>query len=251
MDKNELNISTSQDARITRYLKGQMSADEEKVFISDLDADATLKSRAITIARMIKAMNKVGTEKDNDVIAALDAESDITPYFTDKTASRTGQKKPIFARQLIITLSVAASLIICLMVGYRIYDNRQMTALSEEYLPYFPASEYARGEQNTIAAEIASLYQHVLSNEDLDDVISRLDELWIESQSDTYNDCTAYSPEIGWILANAYIRNNDKDKAIATLDILIRQNTPGSAMAQKANELRQKVKDRKIIPYIS
>lgn len=52
-----------QDQMITRYLKGQMNASEEKDFTSEIEKNPELKSKAVAIARMIKAMQKIGMQQ--------------------------------------------------------------------------------------------------------------------------------------------------------------------------------------------
>lgn len=75
----------------------------------------------------------------------------------------------------------------------------------------------------------------------IDDAIVRLSDMWAKSRSDTFNDYTEYMPEIGWMLANAYLRNNDKSKALNVLDVLIVESPEGTAMGDKARELKEKV----------
>ncbi len=43
------------------------------------------------------------------------------------------------------------------------------------------------------------------------------------------------------MLANAYLRNNDKSKALNVLDVLIVESPEGTAMGDKARELKEKV----------
>ena len=65
--------------------------------------------------------------------------------------------------------------------------------------------------------------------------------MWTESRSDTFNDYTEYMPEIGWMLANAYLRNNDKSNALEVLGVLIAESPEGTAMSDKARELKEKI----------
>lgn len=43
------------------------------------------------------------------------------------------------------------------------------------------------------------------------------------------------------MLANAYLRDNDKSKALEVLGILIAESPEGTAMGDKARELKEKV----------
>ena len=75
----------------------------------------------------------------------------------------------------------------------------------------------------------------------MDATINELARMWNESRGETYNDNTEYMPDHGWMLANAYLRDNEKDKAIEVLDILIEESPEDTAIGEKARELKQKV----------
>lgn len=67
--------------------------------------------------------------------------------------------------------------------------------------------------------------------------------MWDSSLCDSYNDYTEYMPEIGWLLANAYLRNNDKSQSIDVLDVLINEFPDGTAMGDKARGLKRKIEE--------
>ena len=71
--------------------------------------------------------------------------------------------------------------------------------------------------------------------------ISQLEELWALAQSDTYNDYTTYEPYIGWNLAIAYLRNNDKKEARKVLEELQKISPIGTEYGDKILELREKL----------
>lgn len=241
-----------QDARITKYLKGQMSSDEEQVFSAGLKQDSELRAKAVVIARMIKAMKEVGAEKDKEIMAAFKRINDSREVRQKIMAVVNGEKLSATARILFlprktfVSISVAASIILCVWGGWRMYDNYQMNALGEEYLAYFPMPKYTRGENDSATAQIAKLYKDIEDNEDISVTIKQLEKIWILSTQDEYNEYTEYAPHIGWLLANAYIRNNDKDKAIQTLNAIIQNVDNNSAIANKAIELKKKIENRKI-----
>ena len=45
-----------EDERIAKYLKGKMTADEEQLFMQELDTNAELKEKAVAMARLARAM---------------------------------------------------------------------------------------------------------------------------------------------------------------------------------------------------
>ncbi len=183
------------EERINRYLHGEMTPEEESTFESDLQKDDTLKRQAETMARIIKGMKVLGDEHDKQLVEQMKASS---------------EKKATPVRWI----SIAASFALILTVGYYIYDYSATTGLGREYASAFPTSSIIRGEEDEdISETLTALFDNVANGEDLDNTIEQLEKLWTLSQSDTYNGYTTYEPYIGWNLAIAHLRNNDKKEA--------------------------------------
>lgn len=211
------------EERINRYLHGEMTPEEESVFESDLQKDDTLKRQAESMARIVKEMKVLGDEHDKHMVEQMKASS---------------EKKTTPVRWI----SIAASFALILTVGYHIYDYSTTTGLGREYASTFPASSIIRGEEKEDVSEtLTALFDNVVNGEDLDNTIEQLEKLWTLSQSDTYNGYTTYEPYIGWNLAIAHLRNNDKKEAKIVLDRIIKNEKEESAMKEKAAELRSKI----------
>lgn len=199
MDNIEEDILQQNEDRISRYLTGQMSQEEESTFETDLSNDIQLKAQAETMARMAKAMNTIGVERDKEYISQM--KSAVT-------------KKTLSFRWV----SVAASFALLVTVGYQAYEYNRIGNLGKEYAMTFPVSTIVRGEENEDVTEtLTTLFNNVANCEDLKNTITQLNELWKLSQSDTYNDYTTYAPYIGWNLAIAHLRNHDKKNAKSVL----------------------------------
>ena len=211
------------EERINRYLHGEMTLEEESTFESDLQKDDTLKRQAESMARIVKGMKVLGDEHDKQFVEQMKASS---------------EKKATPVRWI----SIAASFAIILTVGYHIYDYSATTGLGREYASAFPTSSIIRGEEDKDVSEaLTALFDNVANGQDLDNTIEQLEKLWTLSQSDTYNDYTTYEPYIGWNLAIAHLRNNDKKEAKIVLDRIIESENEESAMKEKASELRSKI----------
>ena len=211
------------EERINRYLHGEMTPDEESAFESDLQKDDTLKRQAESMARIVKEMKVLGDEHDKHQVEQMKASS---------------EKKTSPVRWI----SIAASFALIFTVGYHIYDYSATTGLGREYASAFPTSSIIRGEGDKYVSEtLAALFDNVANGEDLDNTIGQLKKLWALSQSDTYNGYTTYEPYIGWNLAIAHLRNNDKKEAKIVLDRIIKNENEESAMKEKAAELRSKI----------
>lgn len=240
-----------QDQRITAYLKGQMSKEEESQFLQELERDATLRSQAVSMARMANAMRIVGAEKDTALVAeinALGSEEQVKAMLSSLNLGNKVVASRSFAlRKTILSLSAAACILCCIWGGYRLYDNHQMAVLGTEYLACFPSSTYSRGESSgvdDVRSRLASLYQSIETKHNMEAAIKELDNMWRQSLKDEYNDYTEYSSQIGWILANAYIIQNDKAQAVQVLDAIIGNRDSTPALVEKAVELKKEVESK-------
>ena len=206
MNNNE-NIVQEKDLlnneRISRYMQGEMSADEELAFMEELNNNINLRNQAIAQARLVKGMKQV----DEELKDAFREADEQTIRRIAKEAS--GSKKSSTR-----WLAIAASIVFIVFVGFKSYDYYDTTSLGREYDNTFPVSTIVRGETNAdIDTELTTLFNNVAEGKDLDNTTSRLKTLWKLSKQDTYNDYTDYAPYIGWNLAIGYLRNYEKAKA--------------------------------------
>ena len=200
MDSNKDDILQENEERITRYLHGEMTPDEETLFEKDIQSDETLRNQTEAIARTIKAMNALGSEQDRKLVEEMRGSS---------------KKKTRPTRWL----SIAASFALLITVGYYTYDYSSTVSLGKEYATAFPLSTEIRGEEDDVVLnKLTVLFDYVACNRDIDNTIVQLEELWQQSQSDTYNEYTTYAPYIGWNLAISYLLDYDKKKAKSVLE---------------------------------
>lgn len=213
------------DERIERYLHGEMTPEEESLFEKDLDNDDTLRRQAEVKARIVKGMEVVGGEQDRMMI--------------EKMRAANGKRlAPVW------WMSIAASLVIIFTVGYHFYDRSQTIGLGQQYAYVFSTETETliRGEEDEdVANKLNVLFDNAANGKDLDNTIKQLDKLWTLSKSDTYNGYTTYEPFIGWNLAIAYLRNNDKKEARKILEELMAEYPKGTAFGDKIIELREKL----------
>ena len=226
------------EERINSFLRGEMSSEEETLFIDQLKSNEELRNKAVATARMAKAMKTVGEENDSLVKEALltsDAH-DIEMIVNNVTRKRS---KVLTLR----ILSVAASILILVISGWHYYDYRVTTGLGNEYEMEIESSSFVRGAgTGSVNKELNSLFTKVKSGDESDNTIKRLSLLWELSTMDTYNDYSDYAPQIGWNLAIAYLKDNDKDNAMAVLTKLEGIAEDGTAIKNKCIELINKLK---------
>lgn len=247
MDKN-INIDPKlleEDDRIVAYLKGKMSAREEQLFLEELNDNHELKQKAIMTARLVKGLKDVGADQDKDTRGAFMAsntgsvQSAVEKAIHVDEVSAITSAKTVSIRKASTWLSIAASLIFIVWLGFDYNDYQNTTGLGEEYGNAFSSSMIARGDDSPTDAEkkLESLFANVRSGDNLDNAIHELSQCWELSTMETYNDYTNYSAEIGWNLAIAYLKDNNKKDAKIVLDKLIDTSEEGSAINIKAKEL--------------
>lgn len=241
--QDETSKFISDDDKICRYLQGNMSESEEMEFIEALKADNELRQNAVIQARLIKGMKDADIElinafKDTDAmeidicvnrpVAANILAASITPIKRKLSLSKW--------------LSIAATVAILIVGGYKGYDYYETTRLGMQYANAFPISSITRGDSNSsIEAELTILFNNVVERKDLKSTTARLDELWNISQQDIYNDYTDYGPHIGWYLVIGYLEDYNKTKAKDILNQLILLYPVGTSLGNNVSNLINKL----------
>ena len=237
-NQDKLIIDIIEEERINRFLRGEMSSEEETTFMDELKSNDVLRNKAVVAARMAKAMKTVGEEEDSLVKEALLTSDDHDIEMIVKNVTRKRSK--LLTLRII---SVAASILILVISGWHYYDYRVITGLGNEYEMEFESSSFVRGTgTGSVNKELNSLFTKVKSGDESDNTIKRLSLLWELSTMDTYNDYSDYAPQIGWNLAIAYLKDNDKDNAMAVLTKLEGIAEDGTAIKNKCIELINKLK---------
>ena len=262
------------DERISAYLRDRMPEEEEVTFLEELNSDSELRSKAISTAHLAKAMKKIGEENDEKVKEALlsinlasarhiaskttwaimpeacdyaitpkDMEESSTSSTTSETSSTTSETSGK-RRRILKVISIAACFLVLFGVGFKYYEYRQVAKLGEEYGSVFVGEQApSRGMVGAdVAKDLQALYANVQEGKDLDKTTRRLSVLWELSVMKTYNDYTNEAPYIGWNLAVAYLKDNNKEEAKTVLAKLLQTTESGSAVNGKAKELLKKLK---------
>ena len=215
------------DERISRFMQGLMEADEEDAFQIELKNNEELRNQAIAQARLVKGMKQVDEEL-KEMFQRTDEQT------IRNIANRVTARKNRSTRWL----TIAASVVFIVFVGFKSYDYYDTTNLGKEYANAFPTSSIVRGELNTdVESELKALFDNVAQNRDLDNTTSRLKTLWELSKQESYNDYTDYSPYIGWNLAIGYLENYEKVKAKEILKEMKQVYPEGTALGDKIREV--------------
>ena len=194
--------------RIERFLREQMSPEENEAFLNDLRTDKSLREEAQMMALLVKDMKEEQAKENTEITENV--------FATKKKAKNISIVR--------WTLSVAA--VFLLIFGATTLWNKQgmhsdtdvlfaqADALFVQYYSYDVTSPRGGGDE-TINTELAKLYSKVGTDKDIFPVISRLQTIYdnVQSGNEDYLDYGDYNREIAWYLALAYIKDHNLDKA--------------------------------------
>lgn len=236
IDNNQIRIQEEQ--LIARYLKGQLNEAESSEFEVRLKTEKDFKARVITHARLVKAMNEVGQQRDYDVIDAFSVLSKNTIEHVSAEVISDSHKQTI-RKQTLRWSSIAASVLVVVCLGLYYNDYRTTIGLGEQYATAFIAEQSASRDAGSskVQEELNQLYANVRSGKDLDATIARLSILWELANMEIYNDYTDEAPYIGWNLACAYLRKNEKEKCSNILLLLKEKNLNNGVLNRLINQL--------------
>ncbi len=185
--------------RIERYIREQMTPEENEVFLNDLKNDKKLREEAQMMALLIKEMKGEQAKQDDAVTQAV----------------LSAKKKVQTVKVVRWTLSIAAMFI--LIFGATIIWNRQADtdALFNQYYTPYEISSSRGGDDEAIEKELAELCNKVGTEKDMAPIIACLQTIYdnIQSNDEDYVDYSYYKNDIVWYLALAYIKDKNVDKA--------------------------------------
>lgn len=158
-------------------------------------------------------------------------------------ASRNSTVKETRGKSVKKWLAVAASLVLAVWFGVEYGMYRTTTGLGEQYDDIFTSGTVVRGTetQPETSKKLEKLFADVKGNKNIDAAIHDLTLCWELSTMETYNDYTDYSAEIGWYLAIAHLKDNDRKEARKVLEKLVKTSENGSAINRKAKEVLEKL----------
>ena len=213
------------DERIERFLRGEMSTEEEARFREELKSDPELRDHARVVTALLKGLQEKGKQHDQEIINEV-----------------TAQKPRNNIRRLVMwTLSAAA--VVALYFGYSYHaENLRYERVNEMLTPFYEhydVDELSRGNTDTVAiAELYALFNRIPEEKEMKDIIAELEFIHQSLNIDfTYY---PYENDIAWNLALAYIKDEQVDEAVPILESLYQDNL-GSPIAEKAQELLKKL----------
>lgn len=215
------------DTKVDRYLRHQMTAEEEQAFRSEIASDSEKKERARITALMIKAMQQEGLSQDNKIIEEIRGMNEA------QFRKKLGLKPRIINLwPRIIKYSVAACAVGFVSFGaYRYHEYNQTVSLGNgQYLAYvsdLSEMNNVRGivgsSDDAIREELVMLFTNVAEGMDIKNTIEKLEFLYVKSniEDSPYNE---FQDDISWNLAIAYLKNGEREKPIPILENMVKRN---------------------------
>jgi len=223
MNKGNDILKDNINERIESFLRGTMSTEEEAGFKHEIKNNPELKSRAMEMASLIKGIQEVETANEEKVLGS------INNYSKPKT-------HPIWWW----ACSVAA--VVAIIFG--VYKERRYNMLDSIVSPYYTeynVSDITRGETDSAAvSHLYTLFNQIQEKRNMSDAIKDLESIYASLRSDyTYY---AFTNDIMWNLALAYIKDDQIEKATILLE-KIKEENPDTPIFSKADKLLKKLKD--------
>lgn len=184
--------------RIERFLREQMSPEENDAFLNDLKNDKDLREEAQMMALMIKEMKEEQIKQSEKLTE-------------DVLAEEKQAKKARIINMVHWPLSIAAMLI--LIFGATLLWNRQSDtdALFTEYYSSYTLQGESRGSDSEVEKELAMLFNQVGTEKDISTVIDKLQKIY--DSVDSEYEYSLYTDDIAWYLALAYLKVNKPEKS--------------------------------------
>jgi len=202
---------------IEKYLKGQLTAEEEKAFREQLKNDKAFRDEVLATTLLIKQMKQQNQEKEHAILEE-----------SRKLAIARARRRWIYRIS-----SIAAVLIIGFFAVKPIYFNyKSDQMISQNYAQWSPREEgttkgASRGEVQAgenVVAELTELFDNVGKGKDMKMTTYRLEKALKESETDY--EYYQYTADIVWYLALAYIQENQFGKARTALAAIIESEDP-------------------------
>ena len=232
------------DLQVDRFLRNQMSEEEVAAFMSELSSDVEKKERARIIALMIKSMNKVGVERDQQMV------NQIRGLSKEEFKKLIGIKTTLISFLPMVLKYGIAACIACTLVfgGYKYYNYQQTVSLgNEEYDAYvadigLEGSYRGNSANSEIESKLLALFSDVKNGIKISSAIKELEPIYEEAlgEESLYNN---YVDDIAWNLAIAYLKDGNRDKPLILLEGMIKRNEGYPEITLPAQELITKIND--------
>lgn len=195
--------------QIDRFLKGQMSAEEEQLFKTEIGQNPELKKQVREHLYLIRGIKQVKSQEEHKIIQKEQHEQKVTPL----------------RRNWIKITSVAASIAFIMVLsgieGSRLYYRHEIRQYAYN-ASVGVMSDFAASSRSTIDEEtkvhLTDLFTNAQEGKDLAETIDELSRLYVLTKDEFVDIEDDYAYQIGWFLAVSYINDGDYEKALEIIN---------------------------------
>ena len=197
--------------QIDRFLKGQMSTEEEQQFKTEIGQNPELKKQVREHLYLIRGIKQVKSQEEQKIILQGQHEQKVTPL----------------RRNWIKITSIAASIAFIMVLsgieGSRLYYRHEIRQYAYN-ASIGVMSDFAASSRGTIDEEtkvhLTDLFTNAQEGKDLAETIDELSRLYALTKDDFVDIEDDYVYQIGWFLAVSYINDGDYEKALEIISNL-------------------------------
>ena len=195
--------------QIDRFLKGQMSTEEEQQFKTEIGQNPELKQQVREHLYLIRGIKQVKSQEEQKIIQKEQHEQKVTPL----------------RRNWIKITSVAASIAFIMVLsgieGSRLYYRHEIRQYAYN-ASVGVMSDFAASSRGTIDEEtkvhLTDLFTNAQEGKDLAETIDELSRLYVLTKDEFVDIEDDYAYQIGWFLAVSYINDGDYEKALEIIN---------------------------------
>ena len=189
--------------RIDKFLKKQMTPEENKKFLEDLKLDKVLRKEAQMTVLMIQELQERQAKEDAEIIEDI---------LVSKKRAKT-------ISIVCWSLSIAAMFILIFGVIITLWNKQNNTDVlyaqadnifEQHYSPYTLQGD-SRGNDSDVERKVSVLFNQVGTEKDISPVIEKLQK--IHDSIDSEYEYSLYADAITRYLALAYLKDHNLDKA--------------------------------------
>ncbi len=197
--------------QIDRFLKGQMSTEEEQQFKTEIGQNPELKQQVREHLYLIRGIKQVKSQEEKSLIQNNQHAQKIIPL----------------RRNWIRITSIAASIVIIMVLtgieGSRLYYQHEIRQFAYN-TSVGVMTDFAAASRGTMDEEtkdhLTDLFTNAQEGKDLAETIDELSRLYVLTKDEFVDIEDDYAYQIGWFLTVAYINDKNYKKAIEIINDL-------------------------------
>lgn len=197
--------------QIDRFLKGQMSTEEEQQFKTEIGQNPKLKQQVREHLYLIRGIKQVKSQEEKSLIQNNQHAQKIIPLRRN------------WIRITSIAASIAVIMVLTGIEGSRLYYQHEIRQFayntSVGVMTDFAAASRGTMDEET-KAHLTDLFTNAQEGKKIPETISELSRLYVLTKDEFVDIEDDYAYQIGWFLAVSYINDGDYEEALEIISNL-------------------------------